>query len=180
MRVIFGWSMLLWLAVPAHAGVGRLPVGTRLPALVGETLAGPDLRLPEAARGRVTLIAMGFSYASRHAVEPWMDRFRRDFARDSAVTFYELPMMSGIGPRLGKPFIDSGMRRGTPSELHARVATVWTDVATWRRRLAVRDQDLAYLILIDRDGRVVWNDAVGRGLDGYDALVERVRDTARR
>ncbi len=174
-------ALLLLLATPTSAAAPEpLAPGTPLPSVEGETLSGARLELPAAARGRVTLVAMGFSYASRHAVEPWMDRFRREFAGDSAVTTYELPMMSGVGPRLGKPFITSGMRKGTPVALHANVATVWTDVGAWRKRLGVRDPDLAYLILLDREGRVAWSGTGAPDLGGFDALVTRVRELVAR
>jgi hypothetical protein len=161
------------MATAAHAG--RLAVGDTLPALTGERLSGDALHLPEAAHGKVALLAMGFSYASRHAVEAWVTRFRSEFGRDSAVTFYELPMMSGFGARMGKPFIDSGMRRGTPRELHPQVATVWKDVGAWKQRIGVAHSDLAYLLVLDRDGCVAWVGDGGTDLAGYEALAKQVR-----
>ena len=59
---------------------------------------------------------------------------------------------------MGKWFIDSGMRRGTPKALHEQVITVWGDTKAWKTRAAVTDDrdQLAYLTLIDAEGRIRW------------------------
>lgn len=169
------------LALPAAApDAGKLRAGDTLPPLRGEYLSGREAALPEDARGRVTLVLLGFSYASRIPVEAWGARFREAFAADSAVTFYEVPMMSGVSARLGKPFIDRGMRSGTPRDLHDNVFTVWSGVGEWRRRLAARDRALAYLVLLDREGRVAWTGAGDGDLEAFEALAGRVRELVAR
>ena len=40
------------------------------------------------------------------------------------MTFFEIPMIGGLA-RMGKWFIDSGMRRGTPKADHENVITVY-------------------------------------------------------
>ena len=89
--------------------------GEPLPPLRGEFLTGRQAQLPDAASGRVALLALGFTYNSRFPVEAWIGRFRKDFGSNPQVTFYEIPMIGGMA-RLGKWFIDSGMRKGTPRE----------------------------------------------------------------
>ncbi|HUB81991.1 MAG TPA: hypothetical protein VMB03_24510 [Bryobacteraceae bacterium] len=79
----------------------------------GEFLTGKPTELPAAACGRVALLALGFTYDSRFAVEEWVGRFRREFDNQPLVTFYAVPMIGGMA-RLWKWFIDSGMRQGTP------------------------------------------------------------------
>ena len=53
---------------------------------------------------------------------------RSGFVRTSEpnprVTFFEIPMIGGLA-RMGKWFIDSGMRRGTPKADHENVITVY-------------------------------------------------------
>ena len=100
-----------------------MQLGEPLPALEGEFLSGRAAALPQAASGRVALLLLGFTYESRFAVEAWAGRFRRDFGGDPRVTFYEIPMIGGIA-RLGKWFIDGGMRRGTPKTDQENVITV--------------------------------------------------------
>lgn len=161
-------ALLVATLALAPAGTGaasapRTPLaeGDVLPALEGTFLSGRAANLPAEARGRVAVLLLGFRYASRAAVEPWGEALRARFARDSGVVVYEVPMLAGVGARLGKPFIESGMRRGTPAALHENVLTVWHDVEAWKRRLSVVDPDLAYVVVLDRDGRVRWHGASG-------------------
>ena len=132
-----------------------LTVGDVLPKLEGDYLTGAKASLPGAARGKVTLLALGFSYESRFAVEPWVKQFRVEFGQRPDVAFYEVPMIGGMA-RMAKFFIDSGMRRGTPKQDHERVITVYGGASEWKQRLKVTDSDSAYVLLLDRNGKVLW------------------------
>jgi hypothetical protein len=150
-----------------------MQLGEPLPALEGEFLSGRAAALPQAASGRVALLLLGFTYESRFAVEAWAGRFRRDFGGDPRVTFYEIPMIGGIA-RLGKWFIDGGMRRGTPKEDYESVITVYGGTDAWKRRVGFGDPNAAYLILVGQDGKVVRQVSGGFGEEPYQALRSEV------
>ena len=90
-----------------------LRVGDPLPTLKGQLLTGRDAALPQAASGKVTLVAIGFTYQSRVPVEAWADWHRKKFGSRTDVTLFEVPMIGGLAT-LGRWFIDRGMRSGTP------------------------------------------------------------------
>ena len=115
----------------------------------------------------------GFTYQSRFAVEAWTKRFRADFEKNPQVTFYEIPMIGGMA-RLGKWFIDSGMRRGTPKTDHENVITVYGGTDPWKQRMAFSDAKMAYLILLDASGKVVWKHAGSFEPEQYKTLSTRV------
>ncbi len=151
---------LLQPVSPARAAAEKpvpLAPGHALPRLTGRMLSGRDGTLPDRARGKVTLIMLGFSYQSRHAVGAWAERYRARFGADTMVTLYEVPMIGGMA-RLGAPFIESGMRRGTPGELHEHVIVVYGDTRPWRTRVGYTPEarDDAYLVLVDHAGLVRW------------------------
>jgi hypothetical protein len=136
-----------------------LAPGDSLPDLRGDYLTGRAAAMPADARGKVALLALGFTYQSRFAVEAWVKRFRAAFGSEPGTAFYEVPMLGG-GARLGRWFIDSGMRSGTPKEDHERVITVYGGTGQWKDRLGYAEkgpeQNDAYLILIDRTGIIRW------------------------
>jgi len=66
-----------------------------------------------------------------------------------------VPMIGGMA-RLGKWFINSGMRRGTPKQDHEKVITVYGDAGDWKKRLGCEGGKKACLVLLDRDGRIRW------------------------
>jgi hypothetical protein len=141
----------------ADATQRPLRVGDPLPELQGQTLTGRTAVLPRASAGKVTLVAMGFTYASRHPVEAWAEWYRTTIDPKSDVTFFEVPMIGGVAS-LGRWFINRGMRNGTPAELHDQVITVYQGTGDWKRRLSYSadHKDDAYLIVFDRAGVVRW------------------------
>jgi hypothetical protein len=162
-------SSIASAAVP----VARLAVGDTLPPLRGEFLTGRPALLPQAASGRVALLLLGFTYDSRFPVESWTKKFRLEFEKNPKVTFYEVPMIGGLA-RMGKWFIDSGMRRGTPPADQGNVITVYGGTDQWKQRVAFRDPNAAYLILIDQSGKVTWQYAGRFSEEPYEALSSAV------
>ncbi len=106
----------------------------------------------------MAVFLLGFTYESRHDVEAWAARLRPALAADGGgATLYEVPVIGGLG-RLASPFIESGMRKGTPAALRGQVFTVYSDVAAWKARVgydARHAPDAAYVLVVDRAGRLV-------------------------
>jgi hypothetical protein len=141
----------------ATASVEPLRIGEPLPRLKGEHLTGRSATLPAAASGKKTLMLLGFTYASRVPVEAWGQWFRDSVGVGPDRTFFEVPMIGGLA-KMGRWFIDRGMRKGTPAALHENVITVYANTGDWKKRLAVssvNDKD-AFLIVLDHDGVVRW------------------------
>jgi hypothetical protein len=132
-----------------------LTVGTPMPRIEGENLNGHKAVLPAVAKGKVTLVAMGFSYDSRRSVDAWTKRFRQEFGQNTDTGFFQVPVISGMA-RLAKLFIQTGMRRGTAKEDHDKVITVYGAASDLKERFGVVDIDRAYLLLLDREGTVRW------------------------
>jgi hypothetical protein len=146
----------------------------RLPQLKGQFLTGREAVLPDAAAGRVALLALGFTYESRYAVEEWIRHFRKDFGENREVTFYEIPMIGGLA-RMGKWFIDSGMRKGTAKADQENVITVYGGVDAWKQRVGFSDPNAAYLILIDKSGVIRWHHSGAFEESPYQALESAVK-----
>lgn len=143
--------------IRAGAAQDSLRVGERMPELTGQTLTGRTAVLPQASAGKVTLVAMGFTYKSRVPVEAWADWYRTTIDPTTAVTFFEVPMIGGMAT-VGRWFINRGMRSGTPVELHDQVITVYGGTDAWKQRLSYSSEckDDAYLVVLDREGVVRW------------------------
>ena len=155
-RTLIG-VLMMSLAAGTGAAQQSLRVGERLPTLKGQFLTGRDAVLPEASAGKVTLIAMGFTYGSRVPVEAWGAWYRTAIGLRTDITFFEVPMIGGLAI-LGRWFIDRGMREGTPVELHDHVITVYRDTGEWKQRIgyASARKDDAYLVVLDTEGVVRW------------------------
>ena len=163
------------VAAFAAQPASEIRIGERLPELRGEFLTRREVVLPQAAEGRVTLLLLGFTYQSRFAVEAWAERFRAQYQADPRVAFYEVPIIGGMA-KLAKWFIDSGMRRGTPPEDYEHVITVYRNAETWKRRVGFAELDTAYLILLDRTGRVAWRHQGAFEDRAFQALCDKTSD----
>jgi hypothetical protein len=171
-NLFLGLGLVLLMSGPARGAPVEL--GSALPPLRGDLLDGRKIVLPDSAQGSVLLLLLGFTYESRHDVEAWAERFRHEFGSNSGVRCYEVPVIGGLG-RVARPFINRGMRRGTPRELHDRVITMYGGAKEWKRHVGFLEPDVAYLLLVDRTGRVVWRAQGPFGDEGYLALTERAR-----
>lgn len=169
--------VLVTAMLSLSSAADELAAGEGLPELRGEYLSGRKAVLPGEASGRVALLLFGFTYQSRFAVESWTSRFRQDFAKNPQITFYEIPMIGGMA-RMGKWFIDSGMRRGTPKADHENVITVYGGTEPWKHRLGVKARDSAYLVVLDQKGNIAWRDAGPFEDARYQMLAAQVRKLA--
>jgi len=159
------------LAADQAKPVAPLAVGDAFPRLEAEFLTGRKAVLPDAAAGKTALVMMGFTYDSRFDVEKWAEHVRAEYSANAGVTFFEVPVIGGMG-RLAKWFIDSGMRKGTPKELHENVITVYGGVDRWKKAMGFSkaQEHAAYLALLGPDGRVRWMHRGGFTEDGMAAL----------
>jgi hypothetical protein len=173
-RLAASIQVMLFAAATAAA---LLTPGVLLPPLEGEFLTGRKAVLPQAANGKSALLVLGFTYQSRYRVEDWVRRFRADFGSDPAVTFFEIPVIGGMA-RLGKWFIDSGMRSGTPAADHEHVITVYGGADAWKQRVGFGPPDDAYLILTGPDGRVRWLHHGPFEPGAYNELVSALKGTS--
>jgi len=164
---------ILPMILIASALISTLQPGETLPPLRGEFLTGRQAQLPDAASGRVALLALGFTFNSRFPVEAWIGRFRKDFGGNPHVTFYEIPMIGGMA-RLGKWFIDSGMRKGTRKNDQENVITVYGGTDSWKQRVGYQSPDAAYLILLDKHGAVRWRHSGAFDEEAYKNLYAQV------
>lgn len=165
--------LIVCTMISAAAPIRDLSIGNLLPVLQGEYLTGKKAALPQDSSGRVAVLMLGFTYESRFAVEGWAKRFRQDFGQQQQVTFYEVPMIGGLA-RMGKWFIDSGMRRGTPKTDYGNVITVYGGTDVWKQRVGFKDPNTAYLILIGPNGKVAWRYEGGFDEQPYSALSSQV------
>jgi hypothetical protein len=155
--------------------VQPLEPGVIMPNLEGESLDGMNVQLPRDAAHKVALVALGFSRNSQYSIEKWMKPFKQDFKNTPGVVAYTVPVIEGSMGRLAKPFITGGMRKGVSKEDQATFVVVFTSSNDWHQRMQVADEQLGYVVLIGRQGKVVWVYRQAFSDDAYSQLVERVR-----
>lgn len=132
------------IASPAQT----LQPGESLPVVAGKTLDDVDRELPAAFAGRRAAIAFGFSEEAGKVVRAWADELGDE------VLLYQVPVLEGV-PWLFRGLTERSIRNDTPPSRHARLLLLYREEAEWRSRLEVKDEDTAYLVVVDAAGKVV-------------------------
>lgn len=131
-------------------------IGTSFPKIKAVSLAHAEVTLPDAAKGRVTLIAIAFQRQAQRMLDSWLLPFEEAFGNEAGFTVYEVPMIKGFVFKLMARTIDAGMRAGIPKQKHGHVVTYYGNAANYRRILAIEDKSLGYVFLLDNDGIIRW------------------------
>jgi hypothetical protein len=145
--------------VPAVLAVClSMPLGAaaqQLPRLQEENLAGQQVVLPDAASGKVAVLIFGFSRASQTPTEAWAKRIGSDFGKSSGFELYRLPVLEEA-PRFIRGMITSGMKKGVPENQRANFVPVMHSEAELKKLVGYKESDEAYLVVLDRRGKVVF------------------------
>ena len=131
----------------------------RFPPIVGETLTGRRLELPDDFESPLNLVFVAFRRSQQATVDSWLETAIDLEAGFPNLRYYELPVIS----RLYAPariVIDGGMRAGIPdADARERTITAYTDKRVVRRALDIDDEGEMHAVLVDRDGTVYWRAA---------------------
>jgi hypothetical protein len=125
-----------------------------LPLTSAKTLSDKRVVLPDAVRGHVAVIVIGFRHASRNRSAEWGKRLEQQFA-GSDVTCYEAAMLQDV-PRLMRGMVVSSIRKGVPAAQHDRFLVLLEKEDEWKKLAKFSEGDAAYVLLVARDGNVVW------------------------
>jgi ATPase complex subunit ATP10 len=126
------------------------------PTISSHALSGETVTLPDDCRGFVTLIAIAFQRGAQGMIDSWYEPFSREFGNNRQARFYEIPMIGSSYWRLMSGWIDAGMRSGIPVIKHPFVVTYYGDLFPYRRDLGMDDPALAYMFLLDAEGKIRW------------------------
>lgn len=121
----------------------------QFPDVEARNLAGKPVRVAE-LRGAPAVMALGFSYDSRHQVEPWA----RQLARDSGgkLRVIVMPVYKGLPGPL-RTMVDGAMAGAMPAEARPHVWTT-TDYDGLARGLGLAEPTDAAIVLLDGAGTV--------------------------
>ena len=131
----------------------RDPTGAMFPSVEGESLEGERVRIPEDFAGAPVLLLVGYEQDTQFDLDRWLLGL---FEAEVAVEVREVPTIGGLVPRIIGDWIDSGMRRGIPSEDWGSVVTVYRDADAICELTGTEDPLPGRILLLDASGRVIF------------------------
>lgn len=126
-----------------------------IPVAHGTTLDGTPVVLPDALKGKVGVLVVGFSHASQGQVMNWGRLIEADYGKTPGFAYYEIPMLGGA-PKMLRGMIVKSMAKSVPGPEKTHFLPLTEDDSPWRKVAHYDRSDDAYLLLVDADGVVRW------------------------
>jgi hypothetical protein len=146
-------SLLLVAGGCASSVANRNPVGETFPSVVGESLDGREVRLPEDLAGKKAVLLVGYVMETQFDLDRWLLGLAQ---AEVGVPVYEIPTIEGLLPGVFADAIDSGMRSGIPAEDWAVVVTVYADAGAIVEFTGNERPRNGRILLLDETGKVLW------------------------
>jgi ATP10 protein len=151
---IRGWAILSVVLSAGMVCAGVRPQ-TTVPKSQGTTLAGTAVALPDALKGKVGVLVVGFSHASQGQVAAWGRRLAADYGKSQDVMFLEIPMLAGA-PKMLRGMIVKSMGKSVPQEERPHFLPMMEGEPAWRAVAHYDKPDDAYVLIVDETGTVQW------------------------
>jgi hypothetical protein len=148
--------------------------GQSMPSLEGKTLAGQTIKLPRDTEGKPLVLVFGFERSAKDQALVWGKKLAEWQKQKDDFAFYNVAMLSGA-PRFTHGLITRAIRASVPAAGHAHMLLSSTKDDAWRSALNVRNDNIAYVVLCDGDGRINWQ-TKGAGKEQFDSLLAHLRE----
>lgn len=155
MYLRISFTVLLLLATAACSGQypNRSPIGETFPDVAGESLAQQQVQLPDDLVQEPVILLLGYVQDAQFDIDRWL--IGLDMKQVPA-TFYELPTIQGMFPRMFKTQINNGMRKGIPKELWGGVITIYQDGDSIQKLTGNTHPNNARVMLLDRQRKIIY------------------------
>ena len=128
----------------------------RFPEVAGRDINGNDFVVPTDFTGDLNLVLMAFTREHQYDVNTWLPHARELESSRQGFSVYEVPTlweMNWFQRRQLDFWMSTGIRDPVA---RATTITLYTDLQAMRAALAIPDFDTIQVLLVDRDGLVVW------------------------
>jgi hypothetical protein len=146
----------------------------KFPNVTGSNLLRRKLSLPADFQGGLNILLIPFQRWHQLSVDSWIP-FVSQLENDIAgVFYYELPTIERMN-FFSRTFINEGMRAGIPNiKARQRTITLYLDKSSFRKALDLPNEDEIYILLVDRQGEILWEESGSFTPEKGDALARLV------
>ena len=146
-------------------------IGKMFPKITAYSLAKTEVKLPDMAIGKVTLIAIAFVRQAQEMIDSWAILFENRFSNKEKHSYYEIPMLGGIW-KFFRGSIDGGMRAGITTEKHPNVLTHYGNYRDYTSYLLIDNLNNGHVFLLDREGLIRFR---GMGFASEKDIIEMIQ-----
>ena len=129
---------------------------TRFPTVSGSNLEGRKFNVPADLAGDLNILFVPFQQWHQSLVDRWMPFAKSITQKVPGVQAYELPTLERFNP-IARFWIDNGMRLGISDRaVRESTITLYVDKRAFRAALAIPDESTIHVLLVQRNGDVLW------------------------
>lgn len=128
------------------------------PQVRGSTLQDVEVTIPDSFRGKPTVLLVGYLQKAQFDIDRWILGILQ---ADVKAQIVEVPTIAGMMPQMVQGFINNGMRSGIPKSDWASVVTVYEDASKIIDAIGNERPQSAHVILLNKDGQIVWTSNIG-------------------
>ncbi len=126
------------------------------PEVKGSNLLRRKITLPYELQGDFNILFVPFQQWHQRLVDGWVPVARQIEASFSGFRFYEIPVIQEMNI-LSQTFINEGMRAGIPNPTtREKTITLYLDKVAFRRALDIPDEETISVMVLDRQGNILW------------------------
>jgi hypothetical protein len=172
---LLGLATLAWWHPPLKSPPVQTGSKGRFPRVAGTNLHRDDIELPRDFGGELNLVFIAFEQWQQATVNTWIPLAQQLEREYPALRYYELPTIQRL-PGLARTYINEGMRAGIPdSTARERTVTIYLDKAAFRQQLEIPDERDVHVLLVTRDGEIVWHTSGSFSEDKGQELIEYIQ-----
>jgi hypothetical protein len=147
----------------------------QFPTVTGSNLHRRKVTLPQDLQGELNLVLIAFQQWQQTQVDTWIPFARQLEGIHPGVRYYELPTIQRLN-FVARTFINEGMRAGLPDPVvRERTITLYLDKDEFRQALQLPHEDDIFVLLLDRQGQVLWRAEGDFAPEKGESLAEQVQ-----
>ncbi len=146
-------------------------IGEPMLPMSGQTLSKKNIEMPAYFQSKPTFIAFGFSRKCQEDFESWIKPFRRQYKDTEDVFYMEIPML-GPAFKIGRRFIDRGMRSGIHEPLHDHTVTFYGPTESYKTYYGFTNKKTGYFIVVDQSGIIRWQSHGRATTESFQEMVD--------
>ena len=138
----------------AYAAPSESSFMGRLPSLTAKRLDQQRVVLPGGLQSDRTLALVGFDRSHRPEIQSWIRGLRLD--KDSSIAWFKMPVLNDPGSEQARQGIENILLARYPADTdRSRLVPVFTNRDAFLRAAGLSDSDHAWVLVLNRDGKVL-------------------------
>jgi hypothetical protein len=128
----------------------------KFPKVSGSNLLRQKVTLPGDLQGDLNLLFVAFEQWQQTLIDAWIPSAQQLEESFPGIQYYETPVIQKMN-FLAQTFINEGMRAGIPNQTsRAKTITLYINKEIFRRALEIPHEKTIWVLLLDREGNIVW------------------------